>query len=256
MSSYEAFAGCYDELTGNVDYEKRGEYFKRILHSYKKDSGILLDLACGTGSLSEYFAKENYDVIGVDSSEDMLAVAMEKKQENGGDITYICQNMLELNLFGTVDIAICALDSINHLNDSNEVLQTFERISLFLNEHSLLIFDVNSIYKHEQVLANNTFVYDCDNVYCVWQNSLKPEHIVEINLDIFDYDSKSDCYYRSQETFAERAYSNAQICELLDIAGFELLAVYADDTFEKPQEKTERLIYVATNKTCKNKIPQ
>lgn len=255
MSSYEYFAGCYDVLTGNVDYERRGEYFHQLMVEYGKTTGILVDLACGTGSLSEFFARLSYDVIGVDASEDMLSAAMEKKMESGSDILYLHQRMQELDLFGTVDIVLCALDSFNHITDAVELAAVFDRISLFLNEDALLLFDVNTIYKHEQVLGNNTFVYDCDEVYCVWQNSLLDHHIVQIDLDLFEYDEEADCYYREQESFCERAYSREEIESFLERAGFDVLAVYADDTRQAPTATSERLIYVAKNRECRNAAP-
>lgn len=254
--SYVAFAECYDELTGNVDYEKRGQYFHTILKKYGKEKGILLDLACGTGSLSEFFARLNYDVIGVDASEEMLAVAQEKKYESGSNIIYLCQRMEELNLFGTVDIVICALDSINHVVDPEKVQQIFERVSLFLDEDALFIFDVNTVYKHERVLADNTFVYDVDSVYCVWQNHLLPDHVVQMDLDLFSYDEENDCYYREQESFCERAYSEEELASFLEHAGFEVLARYGDDTFALPEETTQRVIYVVRNRFCKNARPE
>ena len=122
MSRYSAFARYYDELTANIDYKKRGEYFHSIIKRFKttKDN-ILLDLACGTGSISEVMAGLGYDVIGVDYSEEMLGIAMDKKFDSGLDIQYICQDMRELDLYGTVDVTVCALDSINHLAGLDDV---------------------------------------------------------------------------------------------------------------------------------------
>lgn len=256
MNSYDGFANSYDLLTSNVDYQKRGNYFHQILLQHGKQSGILLDLACGTGTLSEFFARLNYDVIGVDASEEMLNVAMEKKCESQSDIIYLKQNMQDLDLFGTVDIVICALDSFNHIVDEQELRQVFERISLFLNEDSLLIFDMNTVYKHEHILNNQTYIYDLDEVYCVWQNTLLDHHIVEIHLDIFEYEEESNCYYREQEHFYERAYTREQICFALDKAGFELLKEYDEDSFQPPLETSQRVVYVARNLTCKNAVPK
>lgn len=253
---YENFAPFYDELTGNIDYEKRGHYFHSIMKRYQKEKGILLDLACGTGSLSEFFARLNYDVVGVDASEEMLSVAMEKKFETGSDVVYLRQRMEELDLFGTVDIVLCVLDSLNHITDPETLGNVFERISLFLNEDALFIFDMNTVYKHDRILGNETFVYDADSVYCVWQNRLLPEHIVEIELDLFQYDEENDCYYRSQESFSERAYSRETVLSFLTRAGFELLEEYEGDTFSPPGPETQRTVYVARNRVCKNAAPK
>jgi ubiquinone/menaquinone biosynthesis C-methylase UbiE len=253
INSYGEFAFSYDMLTQNVDYEKRGSYFHQIMLQYHKTEGILVDLACGTGSLSEYFARLNYDVIGIDASEEMLEVAQEKKLETGSNILYLNQPMQQLDLYGTVDIVLCALDSLNHITDKQELQAVLERVSLFLNEDALFIFDVNTIYKHDVILADHTFVYDMDEVYCVWQNSRRENHVEEITLDLFEYDEKEDVYSRYQESFAERAYSHEELVSMLQQADFELLAVYGDDTFNPPCDTTQRAIYVCRNRYCKNK---
>lgn len=253
-NSYDFFAQVYDDLTNNVDYNKRGAYFHKIMLNNGKNEGILVDLACGTGSLSEYFARLNYDVIGIDCSEDMLSVALQKKMESQSDVIYLNQKMQELDLFGTVDIVICALDSINHITDEKEVQEVFNRVSLFLNEDSLFIFDVNTIFKHQHILNNNTFVYDLENVYCVWQNSNLGNNIIEINLDIFEYDKENDVYYKEQESFCERAYSVEDLSKWLDNAGFDIVNIYAEDSFDAPKEDTQRIVFVAKNRECKNAV--
>ncbi|WP_077534761.1 class I SAM-dependent DNA methyltransferase [Massiliimalia massiliensis] len=250
---YGQFAYSYDSLTQNIDYQKRGAYFHEIMLQQGKTKGILVDLACGTGSLSEYFARLDYEVIGVDASEEMLQMAQEKKLENGSDVLYLCQPMQELDLYGTVDIVLCALDSLNHVTERETVQQIFQRVSLFLNEDGLFVFDVNTVYKHQHVLANQTFVYDLDDIYCVWQNQLEQDNLVHITLDLFEYDPDGDCYDRYQEEFKERAYSHEQLKGMLDAADMDIVAVYGDDTFELPAETTQRAIYVCKNRFCKNR---
>ena len=243
---YSAFADYYDELTGNISYEKRAKYFDSLIKKYTAPGNILLDLACGTGSLSIELSKLGYDVIGVDNSAEMLSVAMEKKYDSQEDVLFLCQDMTELDLFGTVDTSVCALDSINHITNPQKVQKIFEGVSLFTAPEGLFIFDVNTPFKHEKILGNNTFVYDCKSVYCVWQNEYEPEtQIVNISLDFFEYDEENDCYTRSSEHFSERSYEPAWLEELLKKTGFDLLAVYAEDSFDEPNAETQRLIYVA-----------
>jgi len=244
MDSYSNFARFYDLLTGNISYKKRAEYFNRIIEKFGGEKGILLDLACGTGSLSEEMARLGYDVVGVDSSPEMLTVALDKKIESGLPIQYLCQDMTELDLFGTVDAAVCALDSINHLPDINSVRKTFEKVSLFSNPGAIFVFDANTPYKHREVLANNVFVYDLDEVFCVWQNSYDEKTCtVEINLDFFE--KNGETYYRFEENFCEKAYPTEELDELLVQSGFKVLGHFELDTFDHPGEKAEKIVFVA-----------
>lgn len=243
MNSYTDFASAYDELMSNVDYEKIADFMKQILLEHGISEGILLDLACGTGSLAEIFAGYGYEVIGVDGSSDMLSEAMNKKILSGQDIVYLCQDMQELDLYGTVDAAVCTLDSLNHVNDLSTVQKILNRVSLFLNSGGIFIFDVNTVYKHQHVLGNNTFVYDCADVYCVWQNTLEEENRIKIHLDIFEQSGGS--YHRYEEEFCETAYSDSVIQKLLNHAGMTVTACYDDYTKSLPGEKTQRVVYVA-----------
>ncbi|HHV31100.1 class I SAM-dependent DNA methyltransferase [Caproiciproducens sp. LBM24188] len=243
--SYVSFAQYYDALTQNVEYQKRADYFCGLLERYNHEPGITLDLACGTGSLTVELAKRGFDVYGVDRSSAMLSVAQQKAAQAQLNLLFLCQDMLRLDLFGTVDTVICALDSVNHLNGENEVLKAFQRVSLFLNPDGYFVFDVNTIYKHKHILANNVFIYDTDSVYCVWQNHLNEKNCrVGITLDLFGRDERG-AYHRSTERFYERAYELDQVVSLLDRAGMEAVGMFDDLTFENPQETSERVVFVA-----------
>ena len=246
MSGYSVFARYYDELTANIDYVRRGEYFHEIIKKFKATKeNILLDLACGTGSISEVMARLGYDVIGVDNSDEMLGMAIEKKFDSGLNIQYLCQDMRKLDMFGTVDVIICALDSINHLANLNDVRKVFEGAAFFCEMNGLFIFDVNTLYKHREILANNTFTYETDNVYCIWENTLNAEtDEVRMNLEFFERE-ENGLYSRSSESFSEKAYSEETIEKLLEESGFKVLAKYGDDTFEPPTETSQRIIYAA-----------
>lgn len=250
--SYSVFAKYYDELTKNISYPKRAEYFNQIINKFStnQEKPILLDLACGTGSLSLELSKIGYDVIGVDSSPEMLSEAMQKRAEmEMQDVLFLCQEMDQLDLYGTIDVAVCSLDSLNHIVNLKTLQNVFKKVSLFLNPNGLFVFDVNTIYKHSEILGNNIFIYDCENVYCTWQNKYCTEnHIVEINLDFFEYSRESDSYYRSSESFSERAYSMEELNSMLVNSGFELVAQYADDSFDCVKPDTQRIICVAVKK--------
>jgi len=241
--SYSEFADVYDILMKDAKYKKRTAYLWKLFKTHGKTPKLLLDLACGTGEFSCSFAEKGVEVIGVDMSEDMLAVAREKTADNGLDILYLCQKAEELDLYGTVDGAICCLDSLNHITDINKLCKAVKRVSLFMEEGSLFIFDLNTEYKHRNILGNNTFVIDEDEVYCVWQNRFDEKRLItEINLDFFMEDG--DTYIRSSESFKERAYTKEQIEGILNKAGLEIQAVYDDLSFESPKEDSQRIIYV------------
>lgn len=244
MSRYCSFAEYYDSLTSNVDYRKTAEYVSDILNENGINKGILLDLACGTGTMSLIMAQKGYDVIGVDNSPEMLGEAREKALEAGEDILFLCQDMCSIDLYGTVDCTVCLLDSLNHLESKEELLEAFKRVSLFTVPGGLFVFDVNTEYKHKYVLGDNTFVYDNDDVYCVWQNEYDDESkTVEIFLDFFQ--EENGLYRRSSEYFAERAFSDSDIKNLLSEAGFTDIKAYGELRKTAPSDTEERVFYVA-----------
>ena len=248
MAGYGDFAYYYDLLTENVDYENRCEYICNLLAENGIGKGILLDLACGTGTMSLLLSDKGYDVIGVDASEDMLSVAQEKKMESGKDIMFLCQRMEELDLFGTINGAVCTLDSINHITDEETVKKVFSKVSLFMEDKGIFLFDVNTPYKHREVLSDNTFIYDMDDVYCVWQNSTDKETLLtEVSLDIFEKDTEEeeDVYYRYSEEFSEKGYELSEIEKWLTEYKFEVLGVYEELTKNEISEKTQRAVFVA-----------
>ena len=241
--SYSSFANVYDELTFNVDYQKRADYIAAILKDNKIEDGLLLDLACGTGSLSVEFAKKGFDVIATDYSADMLMQAQNKAYDECVNIMFLCQKMQETDLYGTVRAIVCSLDSINHLESIDEVRKTFSVLKNFIDDGGIMIFDVNTLYKHRCILGNNTFIYDEKNVYCVWQNRLfQDDCTVGINLDFFV--KNGDVYERFNENFKEVAFSDEELTEVVESEGFKVIKRYADLSCSAPVEDTERVYYV------------
>lgn len=251
MSGYHGFSQFYDNLTFNVDYTKRAEYLQSVLSLYGHDLGLTLDLACGTGSLTLALKRMGADIYGIDGSYDMLSVAMEKAADEGLDVLFLCQQMENLDLYGTIDTCVCTLDSLNHITDKRKLQRAFDRVALFMNPDGTFVFDVNTVYKHREILGNNTFVYDTDTVFCVWQNSLKENNIVNIELNLFERDG--NVYYRQSERFKERAYEIDELKEMLDAAGFETLAVYHDMTTEPLHPDSDRAVFVARIREVKNR---
>ena len=241
--SYTDFAEVYDILMGEVDYSGRSQYLLKLFKKHGKKPTLLLDLACGTGNFSIPLSKQGIEVIGVDMSEDMLAVAREKAMSENENILFLCQNAAELDLYGTVDGAVCCMDSLNHITDKEVLQKAINKVSLFLEEGCLFIFDVNTEYKHREILGDNTFVFDEEEVYCVWQNSFCRESLTtDICLDFFLPDG--DGYIRTSEDFSERAYTESELAEILEKANFEIIAIYDDMTENPPTDKSERIIYV------------
>ncbi len=242
--SYGVFSEFYDALTANVSYDKVSQVLGSLLTRYGKSRGLLLDLACGTGSVSVRLAEKGYEVIGVDLSPEMLSEAQNKAYSAGQNILFLCQDMTALDLYGTVDAAVCTLDGLCHLPDEESVFAALQKVSLFMNPGGVFLFDVNSVYKHRAVLGNNTFVYDTDDVYCVWQNTLLSDGVtVQMDLDFFEPVSDAGDYVRQSERFTERAYPRETLEAMLKKAGFTVLDVF-DGYSEKPAHDTsERLLF-------------
>lgn len=244
MAGYGDFSYYYDMLTENVDYEKRCDYICDLLAENGIGKGILLDLACGTGSLSVLLSQRGFDVIGTDASEDMLTKAQEKKYEAAPEAIFLCQKMEKLDLFGTINAAVCTLDSINHVTEAVKVKEIFRRVSLFMEDGGIFIFDVNTPHKHREILADNTFVYDMDEVYCVWQNSTDENLLTTVSLDIFEYDEGSDSYIRYGEEFSERGYEPDLLKAFAEEFRFEVIGIYDELTKEPLKADSQRAVFV------------
>ena len=243
-NSYRKFAEYYDILTENVDYKSRMDEINSLFQKYSDntDEKILLDLACGTGSMSEEAEKLGYDVIGVDCSEEMLFEAVNKKYEKALDIQYVKQDMRKLDLYGGVDITICILDSLNHLSGFEDVKKVFERVFMFTNEGGLFIFDMNTPYKHRNVLADNALIFETEDVFVAWENEFSEKDCkVDITLNFFEKTHNN--YKRYTENFSELAYEKEDIIKACEEVGFKLMETipkYEQESDEQP----ERIVYV------------
>ena len=242
--SYGVFAEFYDGLTRNVDYSAKADYLCDIFKRFSHNPECMLDLACGTGSLTLEMKKRGFDVFGADVSFEMLSQAQQKAAEQDLDILFLCQNMKSLELYGLADTCVCTLDSISHLQGKEEVLKTFKQLSMYMDKNGLFVFDVNTLYKHREVLGNNTFVYDTDEVFCVWRNTFdKKNSSVEIELDFFV--PENDVYIRSTECFREFAYSEDEMSAMLRESGFEIVGIFDDMSCKPPKEHTQIVTFTA-----------
>lgn len=239
MGSYQDFAKVYDALMGSVNYQKRGEYLLSVFEKYGQNPPCLLDLGCGTGTLTRFLAQNGKEMVGVDASSEMLAVARENTPA-GADILWICQDLRELDLYGTAQGAVSTLDTLNHITGDGELKDFFGRLRYFLEPGNLFVLDMNTPYKHREILGNNTFVYDTPNVYCVWQNQTE-NLTTKITLDLFV--KQGEGYTRKTESFFERGYSLEELKKAAK-PWFELTDVFEDLTFDPPTQESQRMICV------------
>lgn len=239
-AGYDSFAQVYDQLTFNVPYDEIAAYYDGIIRGLTSGRRML-DMGCGTGNLTTRLAAMGYDVIGQDASSEALSIAASKSS----DIRWICQKMEETELGEEVDVVISTLDSINHLENAETISHCFHKAAEHLKKGGAFVFDVNTVYKHSEILCNETFVYEVDGVYCVWMNSFAPGDCgVDIDLDIF-LEQKDGRYLRTMDSFREIALEESEYCRLLEQAGFRVDKVYDYLSFDDPDEKSEKLLIAA-----------
>ena len=237
---YGDFAAVYDLLTINVPYDEIAEYYAKILCKIT-NGRRLLDLGCGTGNLTTLLAERGFDVIGLDASSEMLSIAANKSSK----VRWICQDMTKAELGEEVDAVISTLDSINHLESAEEIAACFGSAAANLKRGGAFVFDVNTIFKHREILSDNTFVYDVDGAFCVWQNEFCAEdNGVSIDLDIF-FEEEDGSYTRGGESFREIALSVDEMKKMLEETGFAVVEIHEYLTQNPPSEHSEKLLFVA-----------
>ena len=248
MEAYGRFAGVYDIFMDNVPYEEWGEYIHSLLKDRGIEDGILLDLGCGTGTMTEKLADYGYDMIGVDNSEDMLELAMEKRMESGKDILYLLQDMREFELYGTVKAVISICDSMNYILEKDDLQEVFRLVNNYLDPGGLFLFDLNTVYKYETVLADNNFSDNASGCSFIWDNYFDAQSgINEYELTIF-VEQSSGLYEKFEEIHYQKAYQIDDIKEMLELVGMEFLDVFEAYTDEKPGPKSERILFLAREK--------
>ncbi|MBQ3141570.1 MAG: class I SAM-dependent methyltransferase [Clostridia bacterium] len=241
MSAYSGLAPYYDALM-EFDYDRLVEYYRELFEHYEVRPATILDACCGTGQVTYRLAEYGYDMTGVDNSTEMLSLALNSCAEH--NVLLLCQDLCELDLNDTVDAVVCALDGINHLESLKTLQEAFKKLALFCNDDGLLIFDVHSKRHFYETLGDNTFVFDEKDVYCVWQTQVFGK-CLQHTLDFF-IPCERRKYTRSFDDFNEYYYERDELAHALDAAGFDLVDVLGDMTFEAADEnKHERLFYIA-----------
>ena len=249
MEAYTGFAEVYDLFMDNIPYEEWGTYVKGLLKEYGVDEGLVLELGCGTGTMTEILASAGYDMIGIDQSEEMLEEALEKKQESGHEILYLCQDMREFELYGTVKAVVSICDSINYILEEDDLREVFSLVNNYLDPKGMFIFDLNTKYKYEQ-MGETTIAENREEASFIWDNYYDPEEeINEYELAIFIPEGEdSDLYRKFEEVHYQRAYDLATIRRLLEEAGMEFVTAYDAFTKDAPRPESERIYVVAREK--------
>lgn len=245
MITYKNLSLYYDDFTQDVPYDEFIKYYKEIFVKLEKSPKLVLDLGCGTGTITNKMAEMGFEMIGVDNSEEMLMEAQSKSYDiKTNRPMFLKQKMQELDLFGTIDACISSLDCINYITDKQMLAKTFEKVDNFLNPDGVFIFDINTTKKLQE-LNEQCFVRESDKAFCVWQATFE-EEICTYNFDIFVKDKEK--YTRYLEEHKERAYSIDTIKTMLENAGFYNIECFDELTFDIGDENSQRVFFVAKSK--------
>lgn len=244
VEAYSSFAQVYDLFMDDVPYTEWCGYLKGLLEEYGIRDGLVLDLGCGTGKLTRLLAAEGYDMIGADSSAEMLQIA-QQGGDGDGRILYLLQDMRELELYGTVRAVVSICDSVNYILEEDELREVFRLVNNYLDPQGIFIFDLNTVYKYRDVLGEATIAENRTEGSFIWENYYDADSgINEYDLTLFV--RREDGLYRKyEETHYQRAYDPRTVEQLLAEAGMELVAVYDAFTREPAREDSERIYIIA-----------
>lgn len=261
MEAYRDFAYVYDELMDATPYEDWCELLTGLIDKYgvskperdaeellDSEKNLVVDLGCGTGTLTELLYQKGYDMIGVDNSESMLNIAMEKKENSGAEILYLLQDMRELELYSTVGTVVSVCDSVNYILEEEELLEVFSLVNNYLYPGGIFIFDFNTDYKYREVIGDTTIAENRDDCSFIWENIYDPEEEVnEYNLTIFVQED-GERFRRFTETHLQRGYTVEQMQRLVEEAGMDIVEILDADTREAVTAFSERVYIVAREK--------
>lgn len=258
MDAYQDFAYVYDELMDATPYEEWCGRLHKLIQEYgvskperdaeellDSERNLVVDLGCGTGTLTELLYQQGYDMIGIDNSSEMLNIAMEKRAESGSEILYLLQDMRELELYSTVGTVISVCDSVNYILEEEELLETFSLVNNYLYPGGIFIFDFNTEYKYREVIGDTTIAENREDCSFIWENYYDPESCVnEYDLTIF-VQEEEDIFRRFTETHYQRGYTPQQMVKLIEQAGMKLVEMKDADTGEAVTEESQRVYIVA-----------
>ena len=245
MEAYTGFASVYDLFMDNIPYRAWCDYVTSLLKEYGVEDGLVLDLGCGTGKLTRLLAGEGYDMIGVDLSEEMLEVALEHEMEDPKQILYLQQDMREFELYGTVRAIVSICDSMNYLEDYEDLVQTLKLVNNYLDPQGVFIFDMNTVHKYRDLIGDRTIAEARAECSFIWDNDYDPEtKINEYDLTLF-IQEEDDLYRRFVETHYQKAYELEEVKRAIAEAGMEFVTVYDAFTRKAPDENSERVYFIA-----------
>lgn len=261
MGAYHDFAQVYDKLMDNTPYEQWGKRLDALIRKYgvsaperdvegllDSEKNLVVDLGCGTGTLTELLYRMGYDMIGVDSSEAMLNIAMQKKEQSGSEILYLMQDMRELELYSTVGTVFSVCDSLNYILEEQELAEVFSLVENFLFPGGIFIFDFNTVYKYREAIGNTTIAESREDCSFIWENFYDPEEeINEYDLTVF-VQEEGEHFRRFTETHFQRGYTVEQMTALAEGAGLRIVEVIDADTEGAVTEQSERVLIVAQSK--------
>lgn len=248
MDAYTSFARVYDTFMDNIPYEEWAVYLTGLLNEYGVNDGLVLDLGCGTGNMTELLAKEGYDMIGVDNAEEMLEIAMEKREKSGHDILYLLQDMREFELYGTVRAVVSVCDSVNYIDEEEDLTEVFRLVNNYLDPGGVFIFDFNTLYKYREILGDRTIAENREDCSFIWDNYYyEEERINEYELSIFIRE-KENLFRRYEETHFQRGYTLDEMIRMIKDSGLEFVTAYDAFTREAPKEDSERIYVIVREK--------
>ncbi len=255
MQPYSGFAAVYDLFMDNVPYEEWTDYVQKLLNKHQIEEGLVLELGCGTGSMTRCLSRRGYDMIGIDNSEEMLQIAREKAQkEDMGGILYLCQDMREFELYGTVAAVVSVCDSMNYILSEEELLQVFRLVNNYLDPGGIFLFDYDTRYAYEELIGDQTIAENREEGSFIWENTYyEEEQLNEVTLTLF-IPEEDRRYRKYEETHYRKAFSLERVAELIGEAGMELVAVYDMLTERKPKKDCERAYFIAREKRQKDKL--
>ena len=243
---YDLLAPFYDAINSEIDYGLWADFIDKIIKKeYKGTPELILDLGCGTGSMTLELADRGYDMTGVDYSPEMLDIARRRAEMLGRDILWLCQDMRSFELYGTVDVAVCCLDSINHLTSTRDLDRCLSLVHNYLVPDGLFIFDVNGKYKFETIYADRAYTMEENGAVCIWQNNYNPSsRLCDFYITLFEKESDGR-YERYDEIQTERMYTLRQIKNSLKRANLDFVGAYSNFNFAPADDSFERIYIVA-----------